>query len=157
MPGLPGRGHAASVTDELTDLGPIDYLIVEFPENRMTGAGLAHLLGLVDRGIIRVLDLVFVRKEPDGSITVLSVADLDGDGTLDLAVFDGASSGLLSRDDIDEAGVVLRAGSTAAVLIYENLWAAPMAAALRRSGAQLVATGRIPWLDIASALDAAGS
>lgn len=134
-------------------LAPIDYLIVEFPGNRMTGEGLPILVDLVDRGIIRILDLVFVRKNLDGATAVLAVADLDGDGTFDLAIFEGASSGLLLKDDIDEAGGVLKAGSSAALLIYENLWAAPMVGALHRSGAQLIAGGRIPVTHLMSALD----
>lgn len=138
------------MTDEL---GPVDYLIVEFPSHRMTGEGLPLLVDLVDRGIIRVLDLVFARKEEDGTLTVLTVADLDGDGDLDLAIFTGASSGLLAPEDIAEAGGVLKAGTAAAILIYENLWAAPMAAALRRGGAQVVASGRIPLVDLMSAVD----
>ncbi len=141
------------MTDELTDLGPIDYLVLEFPGNRMTGEGLPILVDLVDRGIIRILDLVFVRRDSDGSTTVLTIADLDGDGILDLAIFDGASSGLLGNDDIEEAAAVLRAGNSAAVLIYENRWAAPMVRALRRAGAEPVASGRIPMSDIVSTLD----
>jgi hypothetical protein len=141
------------MNDRPDDIGPIDYLVVEFPGNRMTGEGLPILLDLVDRDIIRILDLVFVRKDTDGSVAVMAVADLDGDGTFDLAIFEGASSGLLLRDDIEEAGTVLRAGNSAAILLYENLWAAPLAAALRRSGAELVATGRIPLTDIVSTLD----
>jgi hypothetical protein len=134
-------------------MGPIDYLVVEFPGTQMTGEGLAVLVDLVDRGIIRILDLVFVRKELGGQVVVLTIADLDGDGTLDLAVFEGASSGLLGSDDLDEAGAALEPGTSAAILIYENLWAAPMAAALRRRGAQVVASGRIPLADLASVLD----
>jgi hypothetical protein len=134
-------------------MGPIDYLIVEFPGNRMTGEGLPILVDLVDRGIIRILDLVFVRKEQDGKTTMMAVADMDGDGTLDLAIFEGAASGLVGNDDVHEAGTALKPGNSAAILIYENLWAAPMASALRRGGAQVVATGRIPLADLASALD----
>ena len=141
------------MNDHRDGIGPIDYLIVEFPGNRMTGDGLSVLIDLVDRGIICILDLVFVRKDPDGSVAVLAVADLDGDGTLDLAIFEGVSSGLLLKADIDEAGAVLRAGNSAAILIYENLWAAPMVAALRRSGAELVASGRIPLAELVSTLD----
>jgi Family of unknown function (DUF6325) len=141
------------MNDHRDGIGPIDYLIVEFPGNRMTGDGLSVLIDLVDRGIICILDLVFVRKDADGSVTVLAVADLDGDGTLDLAIFEGVSSGLLLKEDIDEAGAVLRAGNSAAILIYENLWAAPMVAALRRSGAELVASGRIPLAELVSTLD----
>lgn len=136
------------------DLGPIDYLIVEFPGNRMTGEGFPILLDLVDRGLIRILDFVFVRKDDDGSTTVVELADLDGDGSLDLAVFEGASSGLLDPSDIEEAGGVLEPGSSAGIMIYENRWAAPLAGALRRSGGQLVARGAIPMDALIASLDA---
>jgi Family of unknown function (DUF6325) len=137
------------------ELGPIDYLIVEFPGNRMTGEGFPILLDLVDRGIIRILDLLFVEKEQDGTLTVLELADLDGDGELDLAVFQGASSGLLDAGDIDDAGAAIEPGSSAGILIYENRWAAPLAAALRRGGAELVARGGIPMDALLESLDAA--
>ncbi|HSR23221.1 MAG TPA: DUF6325 family protein [Candidatus Eisenbacteria bacterium] len=143
------------MTDALDDIGPIDYLVVEFPGSRMTGEGLPLLVDLVDRGIIRILDLVFVKKELDGSVRGLAIADLDADGRLDLAVFEGASTGLLGQDDIDEAGNALEPGSSAGILVYENRWAAPFAAALRRGGGQLVASGRIPVQAMLAALDAA--
>ncbi|MEE1786673.1 DUF6325 family protein [Streptomyces sp. SP17BM10] len=145
---------STSPADEIDELGPIDYLIVEFPGTRLTGEGMPLLLDLVDRGIIRILDLTFVKKESDGSFTALEVADLDGDGQLDLTVFEGASSGLLGDDDISEAAKALEPGSSAAVLVYENLWAAPLAAALRRAGAQFVAGGRIPVQSVLAALEA---
>jgi hypothetical protein len=143
------------VDAELDEMGPVDYLVVEFPGNRLTGEGLPLLVDLVDRGIVRVLDLVFVLKEEDGSVHAVEVADLDGDGQLDLAVFEGASSGLLDPGDIEEAGSVLEAGSSAGLLVYENLWAAPFASALRRSGARLVANGRIPVQALLASIDAA--
>jgi Family of unknown function (DUF6325) len=140
--------------DDLEDMGPIDYLVVEFPGSRMTGKGLPMLVDLVDRGIIRILDLVFVKKELDGSVRGVAIADLDHDGTLDLAVFEGASSGLLGQEDLDEAGGVLEPGSSAGLLVYENRWAAPLARELRRGGGQLVASGRIPVQAVLAALDA---
>jgi len=143
------------MTDDLDAMGPIDYLIVEFPGSHLTGEGMPLLVDLVDRGIIRILDLVFIRKNLDGTVSGLAVADLDGDGALDLAVFEGASSGLLGADDIAEAGTVLEPGSSAGLLVYENLWAAPFAAAMRRAGGQLVASGRIPVQAALAALDAA--
>ncbi|MGW7302551.1 MULTISPECIES: DUF6325 family protein [unclassified Streptomyces] len=141
------------MSDELEDVGPIDYLVVEFPGNRMTGENFPLLVDLVDRGIIRILDLMFVRKEADGTVSGLEIADLTGDGALDLAVFEGASSGLLGQDDLEEAASALQPGSSAGILVYENRWAAPFAAALRRSGAQLVASGRIPVPALVAALD----
>ena len=142
------------MSDALDETGPIDYLVVEFPGNRMTGEAFPLLVDLVDRGLIRILDLVFVRKDLDGSVVGLELADLNGDGQLDLSVFDGASSGLLGEDDIQEAGEAVQPGSSAGILIYENVWAAPFAAAVRRSGGQLVASGRIPLQAILAALDA---
>ncbi|WP_175609282.1 DUF6325 family protein [Streptacidiphilus griseoplanus] len=143
------------MSDELEDLGPIDYLVVEFPGNRMTGEGLPLLLDLVDRGIIRVLDLVFVRKDRDGSVSVLEANELSGDGGLDITLFEGASSGLLGRDDLAEAGSALEPGNCAGVVVYENLWAEPLAAALRRSGARWVAGGRVQVQALMASLDAA--
>ena len=143
------------VGDDVEQMGPIDYLVVEFPGSRMTGEGLPLLVDLVDRGIIRILDLVFVKKELDGSVRGMEIADLDQDGKLDLAVFEGASSGLLDQGDIVDAGGVLEPGSSAGILVYENVWAAPFATALRRGGAQLVASGRIPVQGLLAALDAA--
>ena len=133
--------------------GPIDYLVVEFPGNRMTGEGLPLLLDLVDRGIIRILDFAFVRRDADGSVTAMELADFDGDGTLDLAVFEGVSSGLLGEDDLSDAAQVVEPGNSAGVLVYENTWAAPFAAALRRGGAQLVAYGRVPVQELLRSLD----
>jgi hypothetical protein len=140
---------------DVDEMGPIDYIVVEFPGSKMTGEGFPILLDLVDRGIIRVLDLVFVMKELDGTVRGIAIADLDGDGELDLAAFEGASSGLLGQDDIDEAGSVLEPGSSAGLLVYENVWAGPFASALRRGGGQLVASGRIPVQALLAAVDAA--
>ncbi len=142
------------MTADVEEMGPIDYLVVEFPENRLNGEALPLLVDLVDRGIIRILDMVFVQKALDGSLAVLSTEDLDGDGMADLAVFQGVSSGLLGEDDIAEAGTVLEPGSAAGVLIYENTWAGPFASALRRGGGQLVASGRIPIQALLAALEA---
>ncbi|MFF0558238.1 DUF6325 family protein [Streptomyces sp. NPDC020472] len=143
------------MSDEFEDMGPVDFLVIEFPGNRMTGKGLPLLLDLVDRGIIRVLDLTFVRKDADGSVVALELRDLDADGELDLSVFEGSSSGLLGQDDLDEAGMALEPGNSAGIIVYENLWAAPLARELRRGGAQLVAGGRIPVQALLASLEAA--
>jgi hypothetical protein len=143
------------MTNDLDQSGPIDYLVVEFPGSKMNGEAFPILVDLADRGIIRILDFAFISKGTDGSVVGMSIADFDGDGTLDLAVFEGVSSGLLDSSDLDEAGSVLEPGSSAGVLVYENVWAAPFATALRRSGGQLVASGRIPVQAILAALDAA--
>jgi Family of unknown function (DUF6325) len=135
------------------DTGPIDYLVIEFPPGTMTGEGMPLLLDLVDRGLIRILDLAFVTKGQDGAIAGIEIADIDGDGDLDLREFHGASSGLLGDDDLREAGAVLAPGTSAAVLVYENVWAAPLAAAFHRSGAQLVAGGRVPVDAVLVSLD----
>ncbi|MFD0070992.1 DUF6325 family protein [Streptomyces sp. NPDC127166] len=142
------------MSDEFEDMGPVDYLVIEFPGNRMTGKGLPLLLDLVDRGIIRILDLSFVRKDVDGSVVGVELRDVDADGELDLTVFEGSSSGLLGQDDLDEAGAALEAGNSAGIIVYENLWAAPLARELRRGGAQLVAGGRIPVQALLASLDA---
>lgn len=140
-------------SDAFDDVGPIDYLVVEYPGSRPTGEALPYLVDLVDRGLIRILDLVFVRKDPDGSVAAVELANLVQDENPDLTVFEGASSGLLGQDDVEEAGAVIGPGSTAAIVMYENLWAAPLAGALRRGGARLVAAGRIPAQDFLAALD----
>lgn len=138
--------------ETLEDMGPVDYVVIEFPGNRMTGEAFPLLVDLCDRGIIRIIDLAFVRKEADGSVVGLDTRDR-GDG-IDLSVFEGASSGVLDQDDLDEAAHALEPGNAAAVLVYENLWAAPLARALRRGGAQFVAGGRIPVQALLAALDA---
>ena len=135
------------------DVGPIDYLAVEFPRARADGQGLAALLDLTDRGIVRVLDLVVATVEEDGSFTIVELADLDGDGELDLAVFEGARSGLLSDEDIAESASLIAPGNAVAVIVYENTWAGPFVTAMRNVGAEVVASGRIPAEDVIAALD----
>ena len=129
--------------------GPIDYLIGEWPAGTQpNGEGLKELANLSDRGLIRVLDLVFVTKGEDGAVAGLALADIDADGELDLIEFEGASSGLIGEDDYDDAGAVLEPGASAAILLYENRWARPFAEAVKATGAQLVARGGIPGADL---------
>jgi hypothetical protein len=140
--------------DEHIEMGPIDYLLIEWTDRQPTGEAVPYLIDLVDRGLIRILDLAFIAKGEDGSIAALEVADVAGEVEA-FAAFEGAASGLLSDDDVGEAGGALEPGTSAALLVYENRWAAPLATALRRSGAQMVASGRIPVEDVLAALDAA--
>ena len=136
------------------EMGPIDYILVEWPGRQPNGEVAPHLVDLVERGVIRILDLAFVTKDEDGSVAGLELSDL-GDGAGELEVFEGASSGLLGDDDLTEAAAALEPGTSAAILVFENTWAAPFAAAVKRSGGQLVASGRIPVDDVLAALDAA--
>jgi hypothetical protein len=140
-------------TDDI-EMGPIDYLLVEWPGKQPEGEIAPYLVDLVDRGLIRILDLAFLAKGEDGTIAAVEIADVGGEVT-ELAIFEGASSGLLDDEDLDEAGAALEPGTSAALLVYENTWAGPFAAAVRRSGGQLVASGRIPINDVLAALDAA--
>jgi hypothetical protein len=139
---------------ELEEMGPVDFLVIEFPQCHPIGENVPLLVDLVDRGIIRILDLVLIKREFDGSVSILALADADGDGEWDYSVFEGVSAGLVGEDDVDEAAQALEPGRSAALLVYENRWAAPLAVALRRSGAELVASGRIPVQSIVASLDA---
>ncbi|WP_346774671.1 DUF6325 family protein [Cellulomonas sp. IC4_254] len=138
----------------IEDMGPVDYLVVEFPENRLDGEAFPLLMDLVDRGVVRVLDLAFVAKADDGTVTGIDLQELDATGDFDVTVLEGASSGLLGDDDLAEAAAALAPGAAAGVLVYENAWAAPFATALRRGGGQLVASGRVPVQALLAALDA---
>lgn len=142
-----------AMNDQDLALGPIDYLAVEFPEARMNGEGLAAILDLVDRGLIRILDLRAVKREVDGTFTEMEIADFDSDGTLDLAVFRGVSSGLLDNDDLSQAASLIEPGKVVALLVWENTWAAPFVSAMRRVGADVIASGRIPADEVVAMLD----
>jgi hypothetical protein len=143
------------MSDNETELGPVDYLIVEWPPGKQpNGEGLGMLADFSDSGLINVLDLVFVQKDQDGKVSALGLMDIDADGDLDLVGFEDASSGLLGQDDYDEAGGALEPGASAAILIYENRWARPFVAAVKGSGAQFVASGRIAASDLADAVEA---
>ena len=141
-------------TEELEAMGPIDYLVIAWPGRQPTGEAAPIVVDLVERGLIRVLDLAFIAKAEDGSVAGLEIADL-GQEVEELKMFEGASSGLLSDEDAAEAAEALEPGTSAALLVYENRWAGPCASAVRRSGGQLVALGRIPVQAVLAALDAA--
>lgn len=136
------------------EIGPIDFLAVEFPDGQLKGEGLAEIVKLADAGIIRVLDLRVVKREEDGTYTAALISDFDNDGLLDLAVFAGIESGLLGDEDLEATAELLAPGTAAAVIVYENTWAGPFVAAMYRAGAQVLATGRIPATDLIAALDA---
>jgi Family of unknown function (DUF6325) len=134
--------------------GPVDYLLVEWTDLQPNGEVAPYLIDLVDRGLIRILDLRFLTKAEDGSVAAVEIADVGGQ-IAEYAVFEGASSGLVDDDDLEAAAAVLQPGTSAALLVYENAWAAPLANAILRSGGDLVASGRIPVPDLLAALDAA--
>ena len=134
--------------EEFDDMGPVDFLLVEWPGRQPQGEAAPALIDLVERGIIRVLDLTFIVKGEDGEVGGLEIADHEG-----LEPFMGAATGLLTEEDVSEAAQALEPGTSAALLVYENLWAAPFAKAVRRSGGQLVANGRIPVQALLAALE----
>ena len=138
--------------DSIEEMGPIDYLVIEWSGGaEPDGQAAPILFDLVEKGIVRVLDFALIAKDEDGNVAAINIDE----HAAELAYFDGASSGLLGDDDVEEAGVALEPGSIAALLVYENRWAGPFAAALRRSGAELVASGRIPVQQLIAAIDAA--
>jgi hypothetical protein len=141
--------------EQLYEMGPIDYIVIEWPAEQPTGTVVPKLVDLVDRGIVRIIDIAFVGKDTGGAVYAMQLSDFDGDGSF--AAFEGASTGIIGDDDLEDAGSALEPGTSAAVLIWENRWAAPVAVALRESGAQLVASGRIPVQGIIAALDATES
>jgi hypothetical protein len=140
------------VTQGLEEMGPVDYVVLEWPGRQPDGSAAGPILELVDRGIIRVLDVALMVKGDDGSVAAIELGELEDSG---FAEFEGASSGLIGQDDLEEAARALQPGTSAAVLVWENRWAAPVAIAVRRSGGQLVASGRIEIQAILAALEAA--
>jgi hypothetical protein len=138
---------------EVDELGPIDWIVVEFPGSRFNGEIAPALADLVDRDLIRVLDLVILRKDDDGSLEAFEISDLDNDELGSLRTYEGELAMLLSEDDVTAVAEALEPGSTAGVLVWENSWAAPFGAAVRKSGGQLVASGRIPTQAILAALE----
>jgi hypothetical protein len=141
---------AEAAAARLEEMGPIDYIMLEWPGEQPSGQAAPLIIDLVERGIIRLLDVAFLGKDANGVAYAIDLADLDPEFT----AFAGASSGLLSSADLGDAAVALEPGTSAAVLIWENRWAAPVAIELRRSGGQLVASGRIPVQAVVAALDA---
>ncbi len=138
------------------ELGPIDIVVIAYPADApMTGEAVPIVMDLVERGIIRVLDVLFVMENEDGTFSGFEVTDLEADRVGDFQVFEGASSGLLGDDDVATASEALEPGSAAVMIVYENSWAAPFVAAVRRNGGIVVDNQRIPAQDLMDALDAA--
>ena len=138
------------------EFGPVDIVVIAYPAGApMTGEAAPMLVDLVERGIIRVLDAMFVMKDENGMFSGFEARDLDDKGVGDFAVFEGASSGMLGEEDAAKAADMIEPGSAAAVIVYENRWAAPFVAAVRRNGGVPVAFERIPAQDLIDALDAA--
>jgi hypothetical protein len=138
------------------ELGPIDMVVIGYPPGApMTGEAIPIMLDLVGRGIVRVLDAMFVTKNDDGTFSGFDIADLDADSAGDLTVFAGASTGLIHDDDVALVAAEIEPGTGAAIIVYENSWAGPFAAAVRRNGGRLIASERISTQDLIDALDAA--
>ncbi len=138
------------------ELGPVDIVVIEYPADApMTGEAIPIFLDLVDRGIIRVLDVMIVRQSEDGTVAGFTAGDLDSDTIGDLRVFDGASSGLLSEEDVGTVGESLEPGSAGVMIVYENRWAAPFVGAVRRNGGVVVANHRITAQELMDAMDTA--
>jgi Family of unknown function (DUF6325) len=140
------------------ELGPIDIVVIAYPADApMTGEAVPLLLDLVERGIIRVLDVLFVMQNADGTFSGFEATDLTEKGVGDFKEFEGATSGLLGDDDVATASQALEPGSAAVMIVYENRWAAPFAAAVRRNGGVVIDNQRIPVQDVMDALDAVES
>jgi hypothetical protein len=139
---------------DIDELGPVDYLVVEFPGSKFTGEIAPALSELIDRDIVRVLDLLVLKKDADGSIDAFELNDLDDTEVAELRGLETALAMLLSEDDVAAVAEAIEPDSSAAVLIWENMWAAPFASAVRHSGGQVVASGRIPIQAMLAAIEA---
>jgi hypothetical protein len=138
----------------LDELGPVDYIVVEFPAgaSNFTGEMAKELLALVDRGVIRVIDVLILTKAADGTVEAMELSDVEELGELE--TLEAELAELLAEDDVEHLAAAMEPGSTAGVLIWENIWAAPFASAARRSGGQLIANGRIPMQAIIASIEA---
>jgi hypothetical protein len=152
------RRTEATMAAQEEELGPVDIVVIGYPADApMTGEAIPLLLDLVDQGIIRVLDVLFVMQGPDGTFSGFEATDVGADSIGDMHVFAGASSGLLGTDDVTTVAETIEPGTAAVMIMYENRWAAPFAAAVRRNGGVLLDNQRIPHADVVAALDAAES
>jgi Family of unknown function (DUF6325) len=142
------------MTETVDELGPVDWIVVEFPGSKFNGEIAPALRDLVERGVIRVLDLLVLKKDADGSLEAFELSDLDPGEVGELRSYENELAMLLSEDDVTAVAAAVEPGSSAAVLVWENTWATPFAVAVRRSGGQLVASGRIPVQAILAAIEA---
>jgi hypothetical protein len=140
--------------EAVDELGPVDWIVVEFPGSRFNGQIAPALLDLVERDLIRVLDLLVLKKDADGSLEAFELSDLDEGEIGELRTYESELAMLLSEEDVNSLAAAIEPGSSAAVLVWENSWAAPFASAVRRSGGQLVASGRIPIQALLAAVEA---
>jgi hypothetical protein len=140
--------------DDVDELGPVDWIVVEFPGSRFNGQIAPALLDLVERNLVRVLDLLVLKKDDDGSLEAFELSDLDEGEIGELRTYESELAMLLSEEDVTSLAAAIEPGSSAAVLVWENTWAAPFASAVRRSGGQLVASGRIPIQALLAAIEA---
>ncbi|MFZ0323003.1 MAG: DUF6325 family protein [Actinomycetes bacterium] len=136
------------------ELGPVDWLVLEFPGKQPTGEIAPHLVDLVDRGLVRVLDLMVLQKDTDGTLNVAELSDLDPSELGEFRTTEAELAMVLSEQDVLDLAETIEPGSTAAVVVWENLWAAPFGSAVRKAGGQLVATGRIPIQAVLAAIEA---
>jgi hypothetical protein len=146
--------ESAGTDVSLDELGPVDYLVVEFPAatSNFTGEMANELVALVDSGTIRVIDILILTKNEDGSVEAMELSDVEELGPLQTV--EAQLAELLAADDVENLAAAMEPGSVAGVLIWENLWAAPFASAVRRSGGQLIANGRIPIQAIIASIEA---
>ena len=140
--------------DDVDELGPVDWIVVEFPGSKFNGQIAPALLDLVERDLIRVLDLLVLKKDADGSLEAFELSDLDHGEVGDFRTYESELAMLLSEEDVTSLAAAIEPGSSAGVLVWENTWAAPFASAVRRSGGQLVASGRIPIQALLAAIEA---
>src|SRR5215218_201132 len=140
--------------DAVDELGPVDWIVVEFPGSRFSGQIAPALLDLVERDLVRVLDLLVLKKDADGTLEAFELSDLDQGEIGELRTYESELAMLLSEEDVTSLAAAIEPGSSAGVLIWENIWAAPFASAVRRSGGQLVASGRIPIQALLAAIEA---
>jgi hypothetical protein len=138
----------------IDELGPVDWIVVEFPESKFTGEIAPILADLVERDLVRVLDLLFLIKDQDGGFEVFEASDMDPSEIGELRAYETDLAMLLSEQDVIDLAETLEPGSTAAVLVWENLWAAPFGSAVRHAGGQLAASGRISTQAIIAAIEA---